>query len=133
MTLAPGLLEQIIEHAQACYPLEGCGLIAGPRAGEAARFIAMDNVLGSSTAYEMDPAQLIRTMRDLRESGQELVAIYHSHPFGPANPSATDVQRAYYPDAIHVIVSLSERERPRAAAFVISAGEILEVDLRVIV
>ena len=133
MRLAPGLLEQIIEHAQACYPLEGCGLIAGPRAGEGERFIAMDNVLGSSTAYEMDPAQLIHTLRDLRETGQELVAIYHSHPFGPAHPSTSDIQRAFYPDAAHVIVSLADQERPRAAAFLISAGEILEIDLRVIV
>jgi proteasome lid subunit RPN8/RPN11 len=93
----------------------------------------MDNVLGSSTAYEMDPAQLINTLRDLRESGQELVAIYHSHPFGPARPSTTDVQRAYYPDAAHLIVSLAEPERPRAAVFLISSGEILEIDLRVIV
>ena len=133
MRLAPGLLEKIIEHAQACYPLEGCGLIAGPRAVEGERFIALDNVLGSSTAYEMDPAQLINTLRELRENHQELVAIYHSHPFGPARPSASDVQRAYYPDAAQLIISLAERERPLAAAFRISAGEILEIDLRVIV
>ena len=133
MRLLPGLLEEVIEHAQAAYPLEGCGLIAGPLAGAGDRFIPMDNVLASSTAYEMDSGQLIHTLRDLRENGQELVAIYHSHPFGPARPSASDVQRAYYPDAAQLIISLAERERPLAAAFRISAGEILEIDLRVIV
>jgi proteasome lid subunit RPN8/RPN11 len=35
----------------------------------------------------------------------ELIGIYHSHPHGPDEPSPTDVNEAYYPEAIHLIWS----------------------------
>jgi len=92
----------------------------------------MDNATASSTDYEMDPAQLIGVLRDLRTSGEDLLAIYHSHPFGPAKPSKRDIERAYYPEAAHLIVSLAEPERPRAAAFRIIDGEVYEIEIHVI-
>ncbi len=93
----------------------------------------MENVAGSETAYEMAPAQLIGALRGLRDAGEELVAIYHSHPQGPARPSRIDIERAYYPNAAYVIVSLAEPERPLAAAFRIIDGEALEIEVHVIV
>jgi proteasome lid subunit RPN8/RPN11 len=131
LVLAPGLLDQLIEHAKAKHPQEACGLLVGR--GSADRFIPMENVLASATAYEMDPAQLISTFRDLRRGGEELVAIYHSHPAGPARPSKVDIARAYYPEAAHLIVSLADPERPQAAAFRIVDGEVLEIEVRAIV
>jgi proteasome lid subunit RPN8/RPN11 len=136
LTLAPGILEDVIAHAKAAYPKEGCGLIAGMRPSaslEGRRFIAMTNIAGSAAEFEMDPAELIKTLKDLRNGGEDLVAIYHSHPHGPAFPSKTDIERAYYPEAAHLIVSLAELERPQVAAFRILEGEALEIELRVIV
>ena len=134
LRLAPGLLEELIEHAKKCCPLEGCGLVAGSRSPLlGSRFIPVENARPSSSEYEMDPAELIRVLRDLRNTGQDLVAIYHSHPFGPAQPSKRDIERAYYPEAAHLIVSLAEPERPRAAAFRIIEGEVLEIEVHVIV
>jgi proteasome lid subunit RPN8/RPN11 len=131
LLLGPGLLDQVIEHAKANYPQESCGLLVG--AGSATRFIPMANVLASSSAYEMDTGSLIRTFRDLRSTGEELLAIYHSHPHGPARPSRSDVERAYYPEAAHLIVSLADPERPQAAAFRIADGEVLEIEVHAIV
>jgi proteasome lid subunit RPN8/RPN11 len=131
LLLAPGILEAVNDHARAAYPNEGCGLLAGRNAAE--RFIPMKNVSPSETHYEMDPAELIRALRDLRGAGDALIAIYHSHPHGPAQPSTTDVERAYYPEAAHLIVSLADLERPLAAAFRIIAGEVLPIEVRVIV
>ncbi|HYR86193.1 MAG TPA: M67 family metallopeptidase [Terriglobia bacterium] len=130
LSLAPGLLEQVTEHAKTCHPQEGCGVLVGSQL--ATRFIPMDNATASSTDYEMDPAQLIGVLRDLRTSGEDLLAIYHSHPFGPAKPSKRDIERAYYPEAAHLIVSLAEPERPRAAAFRIIDGEVYEIEIHVI-
>jgi proteasome lid subunit RPN8/RPN11 len=132
VSLAAGLFEDIIDHAKQCYPKEGCGLLAG-RQGMASRFIPVENISASETEYEMDPPELIGTLRDLRNTGEELVAIYHSHPHGPAHPSKRDIERAYYPDAAHLIVSLAEPQRPQAAVFRIVDGEVLEVELHVIV
>ena len=132
VTLAPGLLEKVVEHAKASYPNEGCGLLVGRQAA-ATRFLPMENAAGSETAYEMDPGQLIHNLRDLRGTGEDLVAIYHSHPRGPARPSRHDINRAYYPEAAHLIVSLADPEHPQVAAFRILDGEVLEIDLHVIV
>ena len=130
--VAPGLLEEIIAHAKACYPREGCGLLAGKQ-NTAERFIPMENTLSSETEYEMDPQRLLQELRSLRDSGEELVAIYHSHPFGTPRPSKRDVQFAYYPEAACIIVSLAEPERAKVGVFRIIEGEVLEVEVHAIV
>lgn len=132
LTLAPGLLEEVIAHAKASAPHEGCGLLVGINR-QAHRFIPIRNSLASPTAYEMDPQQLIAVLRDLRNCGEELIAIYHSHPFGPSYPSKDDVERSYYPEAAHLIISLAEPERPRAAGFRILDGEVIELEVHAIV
>jgi len=131
LVLAPGLLDLMIRHSKEKYPQEACGLLVGR--GSAERFIPMENTLASSTAFEMDPAELIGKFRDLRGSGEELVAIFHSHPRGPARPSQSDIERAYYPEAAHLIISLADPERPQAAGFRIIDGEVLEIDVHAIV
>ena len=84
-TLDSALLDRMIDHARAALPNEACGLLVG-RNGQASRFIPAENTLRSETAYEIDPAFLAATFRSLRETGEELVAIFHSHPKGPARP-----------------------------------------------
>ncbi|HEY2379719.1 MAG TPA: M67 family metallopeptidase [Terriglobia bacterium] len=131
LVLGPGILEQLIQHAKVAYPVEGCGLLAGRDV--AGRFIAMRNVSGSSAEYEMDPAELIHVLRELRNSGEQLLAIYHSHPHGPAGLSDKDVEQAYYPEAAQVVVSLADPEHPQAMAFRITGGAIRQIELHVIV
>jgi len=134
LTLAPGILDEIVEHAKSCYPAEGCGLITGSAASMTGiRFIPMANVAQSAAEFEMAPAELIKVLKDLRNADERLLAIYHSHPHGPDRPSKTDVERAYYPEAAHLIVSLAERERPRVVGFRIIDGEILEIEVHAIV
>ena len=132
VTLGPGILEDVMEHARKAWPSEGCGLLVGRESAD--RFIPMTNVAAAAgTQYEIDPADLIHTLRELRNSGEHLIAVYHSHPHGPAEPSRTDIDRAYYPEAAHLIVSLADLERPRAAAFRIIGEEALPVEVHVIV
>ena len=93
----------------------------------------MENLLDSETAFEIDPALLASTFRSLRESGEELVAIFHSHPKGPAEPSQRDLARAYYPEAGHIIVSLADWESPQVRGFRIIDGQSYEIELHAIV
>ncbi len=127
LTLAPGILDEVIAHAKACYPREGCGLLTHTR------FIPVTNIAPGATEFEMDPAEFVSALRDLRNAGEQMTGIYHSHPHGPAHPSKTDIDRAYYPQEAHLIVSLAEPERPRVSAFRIANGEALEIELRAIV
>ena len=131
LLLAPGILDQLTQHARQAFPHEACGLLAGRDVVE--RFIAMKNISPSASQFDMDPAELFQVLRELRNSGEDLLAIYHSHPHGPAEPSKTDIERAYYPDAAHLIISLADPEHPRAAAFRIVDGAALPIELHAIV
>jgi proteasome lid subunit RPN8/RPN11 len=75
----------------------------------------------------MDPVQQIKAMLAMEAEGLELIAIYHSHPDGPARPSPTDVALAYYPDTVQLIISLSDRARPSVRGFTIVDGVVAEV------
>jgi len=67
-------------------------------------------------------------MLAMEAEGLELIAIYHSHPDGPARPSATDVANAYYPDTVQLIISLADRARPSVRTFTIIDGVVAEVE-----
>lgn len=131
LQLAPGVLEQVIKDAKAAYPRESCGLLAGR--GNAERLIPVKNIAASSSDYEMDPAELIQAFRELRQSGQELLAIYHSHPHGPAELSEKDIVQAYYPGAAQLVVSLADSGHPQCAAFRVIDGRAQAIELHAIV
>lgn len=121
-----------MEHARSGLPLESCGLLAG-REQSGTRFIPIVNRLASTTEFDMEPAELIAAIRSIRTNGESLLAIYHSHPRGPAYPSPRDIERAWYPEAAHLIVSLASAESPEVRGFRILDGEVITIELRVIV
>lgn len=131
LALAPGVLEEVIRDAKAAYPRESCGLLAGRTVAE--RIISVRNNAATPSDYEMDPAELIQAFRELRQSGEDLLAIYHSHPHGPAELSKKDIELAYYPDAAQLVVSLADPEHPQTAAFRVVDGRALPIEVHVIV
>lgn len=122
--------EEMLRHLQDAYPLEACGILAG-RDGRVRRVYAVDNLLRSPVAFEMEPQQQLHAMLHLEEAGLEMLAIYHSHPKGPQTPSPTDIAQAYYPDVAHVIVSLADRRHPSIRAFTIREGAFDEIVLKI--
>jgi [CysO sulfur-carrier protein]-S-L-cysteine hydrolase len=119
----------IVDHAMRDTPRECCGIIAG-RDGVPMRLYETRNGAVGNRLYEIDPAQLIELeFREFPARGLELVAIYHSHPESPAYPSATDVELAFWPDAVFLICSLADRARPEIRGFRIRDGAIDEVTL----
>jgi [CysO sulfur-carrier protein]-S-L-cysteine hydrolase len=119
----------IVDHAIRDAPRECCGIIAG-RNGVPMRLYETRNVAAGNRLYEIDPAQLIDLeFRELPAQDAEIVAIYHSHPESPAYPSPTDVALAFWPDAVFLICSLANRDRPEIRGFRIRDGAIHEVAL----
>lgn len=98
---------EICAHASAASPEECCGLVGG-RERMAHKVYPLENVASNPlTAYEAAPEDLFRAQREMRERGEKLLAIYHSHPRqSNPMPSATDVKLAYYPSAVYFIVGL---------------------------
>jgi [CysO sulfur-carrier protein]-S-L-cysteine hydrolase len=122
---------RVLAEAQAAFPLEVCGLMAG-RDGVVRHLYPVDNILQSPSAFQMEPRQQVEAMLQMEKQGWTLLAIYHSHPHGPAEPSAADVAQAYYPEAIQIIVSLRRRQRPLLGAFLIENGRVQPVEWRIV-
>lgn len=114
--IARSIRDEIMIHLLDAAPNEGVGLLAvgepfrdedDLHAVEAVRFYPGTNTDRSPSRYTMDPVEVVRALREMREAGWRLGAIVHSHLKGPATPSATDVREAHYPDALMMIVSFA--------------------------
>lgn len=118
-------LDKIIEHAQRAYPLECCGILAG-KGGKIRRIYPMRNVEESQFSYFMDPEEQLRVFQEIEEAGLEVSSIYHSHPASPAYPSSRDIELAFYPDAIILVISLMDQKNPSICAFQVKDGKVEE-------
>ena len=125
MILPPAVLKTVLSHAAAAYPAECCGLISiseGPSAD--IRVWPIRNIQDamhqktpqeftrtSKTAYWMDPVELLRAQKQMRQNAAQLFMIYHSHTDSEAYFSAEDECLALddrgeplYPDAVYFVV-----------------------------
>src|SRR6185369_5760132 len=116
--------DEIFECSKEAAPGECCGLIGGSDEGVAKSIYSLRNVATDKiVSYEAAPEDLFAAQRQMRDRGEKLLAIYHSHPrsASPA-PSETDVRLAYYPEAVYFIIGLAG-EQPVVRAFRISERE----------
>ncbi|MEQ8504482.1 MAG: M67 family metallopeptidase [Rhodospirillales bacterium] len=114
LTIPQGLLDQITRAAEDAFPHECCGLLAGRELTDGepviTRVVPSANVAETNheDSFEVDPQVRFDLMRALDGSEERIIGHYHSHPGGPANPSATDLSMAYETDLIWVIVSVKD-------------------------
>ena len=99
-------LQSIITHADQTAPNEACGLIAGLNNRSQAIY-PITNILNSPTRFKMDPQEQIAAMIQITEKYLNLLAIYHSHPSGPAHPSPTDIREAHFPHTPNLVLSFN--------------------------
>lgn len=106
----------IIAHAREGKPEEICGILRG-RDGRAAQLYRARNLAEDRIDnYDVDPQTLLKQF-EFEEAGDEMVAIYHSHPVSVAYPSATDAWNAHYPETYYLICSLEFDDAPVIRAF----------------
>ncbi len=129
MRIARLLYDEIVEHARADAPNECCGMIAS-RDGEAVKVYPAVNAAASPLRYEIDGPEQYRIQMAIDDEGLDLGAIYHSHTRSDPVPSQTDINLAFYPDALYVIVGVAG-EPPDVRAFEIRDGQVSEAELRV--
>lgn len=116
MRLPRELAEELVAHAVAELPNECCGMVAG-RDGSAVRVHRATNSEGSPFMYVMDPREQMHIMEAIEDDGLDLLAVYHSHTRSAAYPSRTDVELAFFPQTLYLIVSLADRSAPEIRAF----------------
>ncbi len=128
MRIAKNLYEEMVAHARAEAPNECCGLIASLD-GMAVAVHPAVNLAASPLRYEVDPGEQYRIMMAIEDAGQELGAIYHSHTRSAPYPSQTDINLAFHPEALYVIVGLAAGDTADVRAYSIRRGEVSEVEL----
>ena len=135
-TLSKQAFDTLVAHAERSRPRECCGLLLGrgdPSAGghvELTEAVPAGNLADDPDRFLLDPVDHIRTRREARARGLDVVGFYHSHPHSAARPSARDVAEALASDAVHLIVSLEARA-PVALAYAFAGGRFVEVPLQV--
>lgn len=110
LVLPVGVREEILSHAERGGEEEICGVLAGDYGKERSRVAAAQVTANAAknprTRYRIDPEELFATIESIEEAGRDVVGFYHSHPNGPATPSATDAARATWSGYSYIICSL---------------------------
>ena len=119
-------LREMIAHAREDVPNECCGVLLGRDGRHQAARRCTNARAGVPFRYSVAPKELLAIDRQARENDWDVFAIYHSHTHTDAYPSPTDVRLAAYPDAIYILVSLQDPDRPVVRAFHIRDGTITE-------
>jgi [CysO sulfur-carrier protein]-S-L-cysteine hydrolase len=130
MRIARSMLDQIVAQARDEAPNECCGII-GARNDIAARVFPVRNAAASPLRYEMDPKDQLRVFEALDDDDLDVGAIYHSHTRSDPLPSQTDINLAFYPDAVYVILGVKDADRDDVRAWRIVDGKVSETALEV--
>ena len=130
MKISRELYDQMIDHARAEAPNECCGMVSS-NGDRAVSVFPAENAAASPLRYEIDGAEQYRIQMEIDDAGHDLGAIYHSHTRSEPYPSQTDINLAFYPDAIYVIVGLAGEE-PDVRSYFIRDGQVTEAELAVL-
>jgi proteasome lid subunit RPN8/RPN11 len=129
MRMPRALFDEMVAHARADAPNECCGMVASVD-GAAIKIYPAQNAAASPLRYEIDGAEQYRIQMAIDDAGHDLGAIYHSHTRSAPYPSQTDINLAFYPEALYLIVGLAGDDA-EVRAFEIRDGQVAEADLEV--
>jgi proteasome lid subunit RPN8/RPN11 len=117
----------VLAYVMEKMPEEACGLLAG-RDNKVSLDLPITNQLHSPVKYSMEPMELYLALEKIEEIKLDLLAIYHSHPKGPANPSETDIKEFLYP-GVATIICFPESNVWKMKAFLIENDWYTEIKL----
>jgi proteasome lid subunit RPN8/RPN11 len=129
MRISRELFDEMVAHAVQDAPNECCGMI-GSRDGEAVTVHRATNAAASPLRYEIDGAEQYRIQMAIDDADLDLGAIYHSHTRSAPYPSQTDINLAFYPETVYVIVGLAGEE-PDVRGYEIRDGQVSDAELEV--
>jgi proteasome lid subunit RPN8/RPN11 len=113
------ITNQLLHLAQLSPDLEICGFVSSRNGLPSRCYPVRNSAEQPEQRFLFDPAQQIDAIKTMREAGEELFAIYHSHPASPATPSITDLELAAYPETYYLIISLNTKGVLEMRAFTI--------------
>jgi len=125
LRLSRSLLEALSREASASgHEVVGFLLGVGCRA---LVVFPMENVASSSVEFLANPLDVVAAHNLAEALGLELIALYHSHPFGPAAPSSKDLEGMKWWPMTWLIVSAQG-----ARAWRLAEGKAAEVPIELV-
>jgi proteasome lid subunit RPN8/RPN11 len=130
----PLQLRQALElWARESYPREACALLIGRVDGEHVHVAAVKRARNleeqrAQERFELDPADHLAAERRASALGLAIVGIWHTHPDGPARPSAEDragVGKAW----VQLIGSVGETGAMESRAWILRGARFVELQL----
>lgn len=109
--LPRAVVDRVEAAAVGAYPNEFCGVLLGRFRSiemEVLELFVTPNVADESIRshfFEIDPKVLLHVERLAEQRGLAVVGFVHSHPDHPAEPSKTDLERAW-PSYVYLIASV---------------------------
>lgn len=128
LILPPRLRDALFEQALGSPQVEVCALLGGNSNRLMNTYPVRNTAVDPANRFLLEAEGQIAAMRLMRNRGETLRAIFHSHPTTPARPSATDRQLASYPEVYYLILSLADRV-PVLRAYYYDGREFAEVSL----
>jgi proteasome lid subunit RPN8/RPN11 len=123
------LAQQLLHLAQISPDAEICGLVGGKNGVPQTCYPVVNIAESPQQRFLLDPKQQIAAMAAMRDQGEQLFAIYHSHPTAPAFPSRLDLEQAAYPEALYLIISLNTKGILEMRGFKIASQTANEIVL----
>ena len=132
-------IDLISREAENAYPRECCGMLVGkdnPNGGiVVSRIVVSPNVFDETAKdrFQVDPQIQIDLFRELRETEERIIGHYHSHPDHPAETSATDLEKAWEPELVWLIVAVANGKAEMVKAHRIdpATGRFEELSLQI--
>ncbi|OGV70452.1 MAG: hypothetical protein A2283_19085 [Lentisphaerae bacterium RIFOXYA12_FULL_48_11] len=122
--------DKMVSASKAAVPNEACGLLAGT-GNKITKFYGLTNADASPEHFSMIPEEQFAVIKDMRKSGVQMLAIWHSHPSTPARMSDEDMKLAFTPDTVYVILSLAKPDVPSLRGYQISDNKPVEIELNI--
>lgn len=138
MEIKKEVWEEIIRLSEEGYPFEVCGILIG-NMDKNSRKITMvhksENInrQRAHDRYEIDPREILRTEKEIKAYGKEIIGFFHSHPDHPPFPSNFDRERAW-PLYSYMIVSINKGRFTSAKSWILKDenGEFQEEEIKIV-
>jgi len=104
VTISSEVLDAVVAEARRQPDVEVCGLLFGDGLAITGHQRCTNVASDTSASFEIDPYALIQAQKHARSGGPAILGHYHSHPHGPATPSARDAAAAASDASLWLIV-----------------------------
>lgn len=123
------LASELLHFAQQSPTQEICGLISANHGVPQTCYPIKNTANQPQYRFLLDEQEQIHALKTMREKGEELFAIYHSHPTAAAYPSALDLEMANYKNTLYFIISLNVKGILELRAFHIENKQATEIKI----